>query len=116
MIRRPPRSTLFPYTTLFRSPFWAGAALTERWFGPRDAHVTERGLAYHGRGSTFRSRFRGLADARRRLCIGRARHFADLTTHNVMHLILGHAQRSSVWLALYCETTVPVSRPQLPPE
>src|SRR3989442_2933838 len=25
MIRRPPRSTLFPYTTLFRSPFLAGA-------------------------------------------------------------------------------------------
>src|SRR2546425_3314220 len=32
MIRRPPRSTLFPYTTLFRSPAvarcsWAGASL-----------------------------------------------------------------------------------------
>src|SRR3989475_10097374 len=27
MIRRPPRSTLFPYTTLFRSVFAAGAAL-----------------------------------------------------------------------------------------
>src|SRR3712207_7556947 len=26
MIRRPPRSTLFPYTTLFRSPGAAGAA------------------------------------------------------------------------------------------
>src|SRR5437763_7128595 len=26
MIRRPPRSTLFPYTTLFRSPFSAGPA------------------------------------------------------------------------------------------
>src|SRR3712207_2211766 len=25
MIRRPPRSTLFPYTTLFRSSFWAPA-------------------------------------------------------------------------------------------
>src|SRR3989442_8800371 len=25
MIRRPPRSTLFPYTTLFRSPFHPGA-------------------------------------------------------------------------------------------
>src|SRR2546430_13572468 len=25
MIRRPPRSTLFPYTTLFRSPLKAGA-------------------------------------------------------------------------------------------
>src|SRR2546430_14954474 len=24
MIRRPPRSTLFPYTTLFRSPAWHG--------------------------------------------------------------------------------------------
>src|SRR5690242_21336156 len=24
MIRRPPRSTLFPYTTLFRSPIWVG--------------------------------------------------------------------------------------------
>src|SRR6266511_5085056 len=29
MIRRPPRSTLFPYTTLFRSPAWtrSGRAL-----------------------------------------------------------------------------------------
>src|SRR3989338_5303993 len=27
MIRRPPRSTLFPYTTLFRSPSASGAAL-----------------------------------------------------------------------------------------
>src|SRR3712207_7998387 len=27
MIRRPPRSTLFPYTTLFRSPTAEGAAL-----------------------------------------------------------------------------------------
>src|SRR2546427_7101129 len=29
MIRRPPRSTLFPYTTLFRSPVLAGHA--EEW-------------------------------------------------------------------------------------
>src|SRR5256885_7256021 len=28
MIRRPPRSTLFPYTTLFRSPANAGASLS----------------------------------------------------------------------------------------
>src|SRR2546430_17187513 len=26
MIRRPPRSTLFPYTTLFRSPLWFNPA------------------------------------------------------------------------------------------
>src|SRR2546430_16072106 len=37
MIRRPPRSTLFPYTTLFRShdrrlgPGDRGAGLSERW-------------------------------------------------------------------------------------
>src|SRR5260370_37185016 len=32
MIRRPPRSTLFPYTTLFRSPFPAGGASV--WAAP----------------------------------------------------------------------------------
>src|SRR5438132_5406538 len=32
MIRRPPRSTLFPYTTLFRSPFRCG------WHGRRGTH------------------------------------------------------------------------------
>src|SRR2546425_2958812 len=35
MIRRPPRSTLFPYTTLFRSPYRFGHALWayigEKW-------------------------------------------------------------------------------------
>src|SRR5258708_17177377 len=30
MIRRPPRSTLFPYTTLFRSQHWNGAQLSGR--------------------------------------------------------------------------------------
>src|SRR2546428_7229239 len=39
MIRRPPRSTLFPYTTLFRSPRarygrWPGASLAAREDGP----------------------------------------------------------------------------------
>src|SRR2546430_10268337 len=29
MIRRPPRSTLFPYTTLFRSPYAASIVLEE---------------------------------------------------------------------------------------
>src|SRR2546425_7575626 len=33
MIRRPPRSTLFPYTTLFRSPENFAAALTALPFG-----------------------------------------------------------------------------------
>src|SRR3989454_5988297 len=37
MIRRPPRSTLFPYTTLFRSPRgrgWAPSAVREMLYRP----------------------------------------------------------------------------------
>src|SRR2546430_6279901 len=33
MIRRPPRSTLFPYTTLFRSPKGSGLAMLMDIFG-----------------------------------------------------------------------------------
>src|SRR3712207_7349237 len=36
MIRRPPRSTLFPYTTLFRSRHAAGGQVLERHGEPRD--------------------------------------------------------------------------------
>src|SRR2546427_7618939 len=36
MIRRPPRSTLFPYTTLFRSP---PSQLYDRYLAERDAHT-----------------------------------------------------------------------------
>src|SRR5438445_13647497 len=31
IIRRPPRSTLFPYTTLFRSRAWLGRKERSRW-------------------------------------------------------------------------------------
>src|SRR3712207_7443381 len=44
MIRRPPRSTLFPYTTLFRSP----GRLTQRWGSFVEAafsRMMARGLA-----------------------------------------------------------------------
>src|SRR3712207_8204264 len=41
MIRRPPRSTLFPYTTLFRSPGPAGWALPEDAFAARDSMITK---------------------------------------------------------------------------
>src|SRR3712207_9474258 len=39
MIRRPPRSTLFPYTTLFRSRSAPEAAMPEQ--APSDDHTTE---------------------------------------------------------------------------
>src|SRR2546426_8681865 len=47
MIRRPPRSTLFPYTTLFRSPFalkanvpWAGPVTSAAVSGSASASVS----------------------------------------------------------------------------
>src|SRR3989442_12404164 len=40
MIRRPPRSTLFPYTTLFRSCVAAGAGIA---VVPRSVHRVSRG-------------------------------------------------------------------------
>src|SRR2546426_12404006 len=43
MIRRPPRSTLFPYTTLFRSPSWSGsAAVAARIVPANRAALVER--------------------------------------------------------------------------
>src|SRR2546422_3716612 len=36
MIRRPPRSTLFPYTTLFRSP--QAAAFFPQLYAPQETH------------------------------------------------------------------------------
>src|SRR3989454_8476263 len=57
MIRRPPRSTLFPYTTLFRSHrSAAGGARGSR--GLRDAVTRERprGPLAHGRRAAARAR------------------------------------------------------------
>src|SRR2546425_6822363 len=47
MIRRPPRSTLFPYTTLFRSPdsgrgCGSGVALVDRASARRDRKLLDR--------------------------------------------------------------------------
>src|SRR2546422_6421537 len=36
MIRRPPRSTLFPYTTLFRSPIQIREGRVREWFFPAE--------------------------------------------------------------------------------
>src|SRR2546428_6322076 len=56
MIRRPPRSTLFPYTTLFRScaaePVPEQDRLLERRIGPRPAVESHQETREHGYGST----------------------------------------------------------------
>src|SRR3712207_7314563 len=66
MIRRPPRSTLFPYTTLFRSrhrvglgPLGAALAMAERVDAPR---LRPLALIYHGRARLELGEEPGLAE------------------------------------------------------
>src|SRR2546426_7420110 len=59
MIRRPPRSTLFPYTTLFRSlPLWerhGGHTLTD-FGGPQPLATLDQAGAHEERGRQLESR------------------------------------------------------------
>src|SRR3712207_7940302 len=63
MIRRPPRSTLFPYTTLFRSPVLLRAAADGRAAGGAAARPGRYGPARRGRRANRRRRAAGLASA-----------------------------------------------------
>src|SRR3712207_8702760 len=49
MIRRPPRSTLFPYTTLFRSGGDVGVGLVHEQLQPLSDHLGRRRQAVHPR-------------------------------------------------------------------
>src|SRR3712207_7234391 len=57
MIRRPPRSTLFPYTTLFRSYFWErGREQNDlRWLALSGLTLALNLLGGHGQSSEYRS-------------------------------------------------------------
>src|SRR5437763_8457783 len=68
MIRRPPRSTLFPYTTLFRSDGGGRSG------GPR---VQRRGKAGAGAAGALRVR-RGLADGAGRDAVRSEEHTSEL--------------------------------------
>src|SRR2546422_7647612 len=52
MIRRPPRSTLFPYTTLFRSRAAASSGYSVEWCDSG----TDSGTAWVGRGVNAKAR------------------------------------------------------------
>src|SRR3989475_13306727 len=47
MIRRPPRSTLFPYTTLFRSGDGAAREVSHFWESVLEAHPVRIAAAQH---------------------------------------------------------------------
>src|SRR5690349_21875193 len=82
MTRRPPRSTLFPYTTLFRSP--ARAAFDQR---PKP----ERGARGAGGARQGRPRGRAARQGRRRLASRRRRLDRKSTRLNSSHVEISYA-------------------------
>src|SRR2546422_2575174 len=50
MIRRPPRSTLFPYTTLFRSSLYAGLLGERVGLPAQDLMALRQGCLFHDLG------------------------------------------------------------------
>src|SRR3712207_8896841 len=76
MILRPPRSTLFPYTTLFRSLLRGGRGLRARSRAARVGRVREAGLD---------RRLRRAARARRlRLSLDRKEHTSELQSRQYL--------------------------------
>src|SRR2546428_5062840 len=57
MIRRPPRSTLFPYTTLFRSPSPDAAPVTRATLFSRDMFITSSSVDLRALSSYWWGRF-----------------------------------------------------------
>src|SRR2546427_2223294 len=51
MIRRPPRSTLFPYTTLFRSMMSGSVTLNRSWTHPCTGRVAAKPQSHRNRGT-----------------------------------------------------------------
>src|SRR5256885_13206864 len=103
MIRRPPRSTLFPYTTLFRSRARGRVA---------DAAL-RRGGVFGGRrlprqGSALVLRFQRLSELSRRPARPHVAHAAPQAAARQPHL---HPGRGLAWLALPLAPPRPPGKP-----
>src|SRR5258708_22252818 len=82
MIRRPPRSTLFPYTTLFRSGSADGvAALEEAGAGGADL-LADAGFVAHGRSEEHTSELQSPDHLVCRLLLEKKKNFNCTKTLN----------------------------------
>src|SRR5690349_22323134 len=77
MIRRPPRSTLFPYTTLFRS---AGAPGSTRTGGPAGTLARGHAAGVPARSEEHTSELQSRRDLVCRLLLEKKKVFTFLTT------------------------------------
>src|SRR3712207_7425740 len=97
MIRRPPRSTLFPYTTLFRSPGGRGHLLGD---GPDAVAAGHAGDGEDGRdGGAHGRRSSSLDVGRARAARGRGRAGQERTDRKSTRLNSSHANIS---YAVFC--------------
>src|SRR5258706_3497186 len=62
MIRRPPRSTLFPYTTLFRSDMFGATLWATYGFLQRNAKLTHLAFAWQDRSEEHTSELQSLTN------------------------------------------------------
>src|SRR3989442_8515090 len=90
MIRRPPRSTLFPYTTLFRSVYDGHhiAIYIADFSGPH-RKLNERGLISE-ESDPYQYRFEKIVDPDTRQCLRSEEHTSELQSrpHLVCRLLL----------------------------
>src|SRR2546429_5409340 len=100
MIRRPPRSTLFPYTTLFRSLFFPGAVRAESQASPARRYRAisrpdraHRGRSKSGYGSRLEDKNPGATRSEE--------HTSELQSrlHLVCRLLLEKKKQTSILLA-----------------
>src|SRR3712207_6915014 len=86
MIRRPPRSTLFPYTTLFRSSSCRSrrSSSTCAFSGPPASSKTHRGCVRFARTSRVCARCSGRSLLRRRLKERSEEHTSELQSRQYL--------------------------------
>src|SRR3712207_8460176 len=94
MIRRPPRSTLFPYTTLFRSQMLAIDP-------PRDPAATLGGAVATGDSGPLRHRYGAPRDLVLGMTVRSEEHTSELQSRQylVCRLLLEKKKFSSIFLA-----------------
>src|SRR5688572_32508528 len=76
MIRRPPRSTLFPYTTLFRSVYRTARAINERRLNCQLIVIAGRNHALRQRSEEHTSELQSQSNLVCRLLLEKKKHHA----------------------------------------
>src|SRR5256885_12975942 len=92
MIRRPPRSTLFPYTTLFRSCFVSAyVCLREHGVRPQAAQNAQARDRPPGQGGGRAAAARGLPEPQAQGTLRRPAPDRKSTRLNSSHLVISYA-------------------------